>query len=180
MESKASSHFINHRFDELKQKNIMTCKHCLKTLIDNKNTTGQVSHLKSCRPNINLTNKVKGTTPNQRFFSVEMASSNESSSSPPSTPKKTDSSQKPETSLKTMMLSHTPYANNSAERARLISLLLQLVVDINLPISTVDHPAFIKYSAGLNNRFRIPCRQTMRSTVIPQKVFNNLYMNNHY
>ena len=114
MESKASSHFINHRFDELKQKNIMTCKHCLKTLIDNKNTTGQVSHLKSCRPNINLTNKVKGTTPNQRFFSVEMASSNESSSSPPSTPKKTDSSQKPETSLKAMMLSRTPYHSISS------------------------------------------------------------------
>jgi len=85
--SKASSHFVIHRFNELKQKNIMTYKHCLNTLIDNKNTTGQVSHLKSCRPNINLNNKVKGTTPNQGFFSVEMASSNESSSSPPSTPK---------------------------------------------------------------------------------------------
>lgn len=168
--SKASSHFINHRYDELKKRDTMQCKHCFKVLVDNKNSTGKVSHMKACRPDIALSNKVKGLRPLKELFSVEMASSSGSPSpSPPLTPKR-DTAHKPDTPLKTLLLSHTPYASNSVERSKLNSLLLQLVVDMNLPISTVDHPAFIKYSAGLNNRFRIPCRQTMRSTVIPQKV----------
>jgi len=158
----------------------MQCKHCLKVLVDNKNSTGKVSHIKACRPDVTLTNKVKALKPIKDLFSVEIASSRgSSSSSPPLTPKR-DTALKPDTPLKAMLLSQTPYASNSVERSKLLSLLLQLVVDMNLPISTVDHPAFIKYSAGLNNRFRIPCRQTMRSTVIPQKVFKNLYFTNLY
>jgi hypothetical protein len=72
--------------------------------------------------------------------------------------------------VKALLLSQTPYQNNSVERNKLLRLLLKLIVDMNLPISIVDHPSFIKYTSGLNNRFRIPCRQTIRNTVIPQKV----------
>ena len=69
------------RIDNIKQKNTMQFKHCLKILIDNMNSTGKVSHLKACRSDVNLTNKVKRLGPNKGIFSVEIASSKESSSS---------------------------------------------------------------------------------------------------
>ena len=58
--SDAKSHYINFRFDTIKNKYTMQCKHCLKVLIDNKNSTGKVSHLRSCRPRLNLSNNIKG------------------------------------------------------------------------------------------------------------------------
>ncbi len=93
--SKASSYFINHRYDELKKRDTMQCKHCFKVLVDNKNSTGKVSHMKACRPDIALSNKVKGLRPIKELFSVEMASSSGSPSpSPPLTPKR-DTAHKP-------------------------------------------------------------------------------------
>ena len=77
---------------------------------------------------------------------------------------------KSNTPLKTMLLSNTPYHANSVEKNKLIGLLLDMIVDLNLPISTVDQPTLVKYTSQLNNRFRIPCRQTYTKTIIPQKV----------
>ncbi len=167
--SKAADHFVNLRYDDNKKKFTMQCKHCLKVLIDGKNTTCRVSHLRSCRPNLPLINNVANVR--IRKFHLDIASSTSSSSSdsltssqsPLSTPTKN-------TPLKSMLLSQTPYHNNSVERNKLLNLVLELIVDMNLPISIVDHPSFVKLTNGLNNRFKLPCRQTMRKTVIPQKV----------
>ena len=57
--SKASSHFFNYHYDDNSKKFKMQCKYCLKILVDGKNSTCKVYHLKSCRPSIKLTNKVK-------------------------------------------------------------------------------------------------------------------------
>ncbi len=79
---------------------------------------------------------------------------------------------KSNTPLKTLLLSNTPYHANSVEKNKLIGLLLDMIVDLNLPISTVDQPTLVKYTSALNNRFRIPCRQTYTKTIIPQKVIS--------
>ncbi len=168
--TKASSHFINLRYDDAKKKHTMQCKHCMKILIDCKNTTCRVSHLRSCQPNIPLTNKITSIRKFQIDLPSSASDSSSSSQSPPSTVKSTP--------LKSMLLSHTPYPNDSNERKKILNSLLELLVDMNLPISTVDHPSFVRYSSALNNRFRIPCRQTMRSTIIPQKVCFYLFFLN--
>lgn len=160
--TKASTHFKKLGWCNIRKKNLMQCKHCLKDLVDTGNGTGKTDHLRACRPNLALTNKVKGVS----LFQIEMTSSSDSSGSTASSP----TTPKPNTPLKEMLLSQTPYHIHSVERNKMVYLLLQLVVDMNLPISMVDHPSFVKYSSGLNNRFKIPCRQTMTKTVIPQKV----------
>ena len=144
----------------------MTCKHCLSVLVDSKNSTCFTSHLKSCQPSLPLTNKVNGVQVIGDNIQIKWRSS-DSSGSPPST---TPSKQMKDTPLKTMLLSKTPYQTNCVERKKLLDLLVELIVDMNMPISTVDHPSFVKYSSGLNCRFRVPCRQTMTNNIIPQAV----------
>lgn len=58
--TKASKHFKDCRYNHEEERFTMTCVFCLKVLTDNKNSTGRVSHLRSCRPNLKLTNKVRG------------------------------------------------------------------------------------------------------------------------
>ncbi len=70
-----------------------------------------------------------------------------------------------------MLLSQTPYHANSFEKNKINNLLLSLIVDTNMPLSIVDRPAFKNYSNGLNARYKTPCRQTIRNTILPQKVF---------
>jgi hypothetical protein len=119
---------------------------------------------------IKLSNKVNGVSVTTRLIDVQMSPGSSSCSSPDclSTPKKSGLI-RPDTPLKAMLLSNTPYHNNSVEKNKLISSLLDLIVEMNLPISIVDHPAMVRYTSNLNNRFRIPCRQTYTNTIIPQR-----------
>jgi len=134
--SKASSHFTKLHYDDEKKKNFMTCKHCLKKLVDSGNSTCMVSHLRSCRPDIPLINKVKGLPTN--IFQVAIPSSTDSSveSTTFDTPSKNLRSNNQNTPLKAMLLSNTPYQVNSVERNKLVNQLLQFIVDMDMPIST--------------------------------------------
>ena len=40
---------------------------------------------------------------------------------------------------------------------------------MNLPLSIVDDPSFVKMLSAFNNRLKLPCRQTLSSTLIPAK-----------
>ena len=68
-----------------------------------------------------------------------------------------------------MLLSKTPYSQDSKERNTLVDSVLTCIVKLNLPISMVDEPAFVKMLGAFNNRLRVPCRQTFRNTLIPAK-----------
>jgi len=52
---------------------------------------------------------------------------------------------------------------------RLIDSVVNCVVKLNLPLSIVDEEPFIKLLADCNNRFKIPCRQTLTKKLIPAK-----------
>ncbi len=117
-----------------------------------------------------LTNKVRGQKIVRPLFEVEMSSGISNELAAPFTPVKSTVGSKSDTPLKALLLSNTPYHNNSVEKNKLINSLLDLIVEINLSISIVDHSALVKYTSHLNNRFRIPCRQTYTNTIIPQKV----------
>ena len=145
----------------------------MKVLTDNKNSTGRVQHLKSCQPTLKLTNKIRGVAISN-VVEVTMVNDSSDSSDSYSTPRKSNLI-KSNTPLKSLLLSNTPYHSNSAEKCKLVGLLLDLIVDMNLPISTVEHPSLVRYSSGMNNRFRIPCRQTYTNRIIPQKVCNFIY-----
>lgn len=100
--TKAAAHFKDRHFDDKVKKSYMTCKFCLKKLVDCGNTTGMVSHLKSCRPNLLLSNQVKSLKSN--IFQVDMTSSDPANGSPqPTTPVKLTNQQ--DTPLKAMLLS---------------------------------------------------------------------------
>ena len=157
---------------------------CNKKFVDCKNSTGKVNHLLRCpefaKTNYQLTNKVRGLSIKRPLFQVQFNSqvSNEMESTSPlkTAPVNQDSP------IKTFLLSDNPYPKNSVEKNKLEGLLLDVIVNMNLPISIVDHPAFIKYSSKLNNRFRIPCRQTYTKKIIPEKVKiinNNLFYKLH-
>ena len=125
--------------------------------------------MRSCQPNLKLTNRTRGVSVSSHF---EVAMTNDhppDSSEAFSTPQKS-TLVRSSTPLKSLLLSNTPYHTNSAEKCKLVGLLLDLIVDMNLPVSIVDHPALVRYSSSMNNRFRIPCRQTYTNTIIPQKV----------
>ena len=56
-----SSHYKNFRYSNVTEKYHMTCKYCIKELIDSKNTNGKVSYLYSVAAlidNINKNNSV--------------------------------------------------------------------------------------------------------------------------
>lgn len=116
-----------------------------------------------------LTNKVRGQKIVRPLFEVDMSPRISNELAAPFTPVKSTVGSKSDTPLKTLLLSNTPYHSNSVEKNKLINSLLDLIVEVNLPISIVDHPALVKYTSHLNNRFRIPCRQTYTNTIIPQK-----------
>lgn len=147
MNSPVSSHFTNLHYDNEKKKNLMTCKHCLKKSVDSGNSTCMVSYLRSCWPNIPLINKFKGSQTNR--IQVDMPSSSDSSveSSTFDSPCKNLRSKNQDTPLKAMLLSNSPYQVNSVERNKLVNQLIQFIVDMDMPISTVNHPSFIKYSS---------------------------------
>jgi hypothetical protein len=133
-----------------------------------------VDHLLRCQPGIPLTNKKRGMEIT-RLFQVKITPESSDEASIPSTLidqmiTTPENSSIHNTGLKKMLLSGTPYRNDSIEKNRLEGSLLDLIVQMNLPISIVDHPALVKYSCQLNNRFKIPCRQTFTKTIIPKKV----------
>ena len=73
---KASSHFINKKYDDLKKKFTVQCKHCLKVVNDNKNILAKVYHLQSAHPKINSINKKNGKSICSNFgFDVEINNS---------------------------------------------------------------------------------------------------------
>ena len=43
------------------------------------------------------------------------------------------------------------------------------VVKMNMPISIVENEAFVRFCSSMNNRFRVPCRQTLTNKIIPQQ-----------
>ncbi len=133
-----------------------------------------MSHLLRCKAfaktDHQLSNKVRGHTVSKPLFEVEIQSNENSiQTKSTSTPTKT-TLLKSDTPLKTLLLSNTPYHDNSVEKGKMVNSLLNLIVDLNLPISIVDHPALVHYTSLLNNRFRIPCRQTYTNTIIPKRV----------
>jgi len=174
--SKASSHFIKDGFDEKKKKNMMKCKHCHKRLINSGNTNCYGSHLSRCRPdlyaetttNIQAFNKKR---PAEVLFSSQSCS--QQSLPENGSPVRSDSTTPFKVStpvpIKTFLLSKTPYSADSAERLRLIDSVVNCVVKLNLPLSIVDEEPFIKLLADCNNRFKIPCRQTLTKKLIPAK-----------
>ena len=72
---KASSHFINNKYDDVK-KILSNVKNCLKVLNDDKKTSAQVNHLQSAHPKINLINKQNGKSIGSNFgFDAEIKDS---------------------------------------------------------------------------------------------------------
>ena len=103
--------------------------------------------MRACRLHLLLSNKVLESRPNTTF-QVEISTSRQNGSNEsPQADKLNATTSQPSTPLKAMLLSQSPYQANSVERNKLINLHVQL-----------------------HNRFKIPCRQTMRSAVVPQKV----------
>ena len=68
-----------------------------------------------------------------------------------------------------ILISKMPYTQDSKERHTLVDTVVNCIVKLNLPISIVDEPAFVKMLSSFNNRLRVPCRQTFTNTLIPAK-----------
>ena len=73
------------------------------------------------------------------------------------------------TPIKTFMLSKAPYASDSAERLKLVDSVINCIVKLNLPLSIVDAEPFVKLLSDCNNKFRVPCRQTLSKKLVPAK-----------
>jgi len=101
---------------------------CHKILSDNKNSTGKVNHLVRCpvfdKTDHQLTNKVRGQKIVRPLFEVEMSSGISNELAAPFTPVKSTVGSKSDTPLKALLLSNTPYHNNSVEKNKLINSLL--------------------------------------------------------
>ncbi len=59
-------------------------------------------------------------------------------------------------SLKTFLTFKTPYAQDSKERTQLIDSVLDCIVKINVPLSLVEHPSFVKMLSAFNSRLKLP------------------------
>ena len=68
-----------------------------------------------------------------------------------------------------MFVAKTPFAKNTKEYTQLMDLFINFLVKLNLPLHFVDEPAFVNMLSGFNNRFKLPCRQTMSKSIIPSK-----------
>lgn len=66
-------------------------------------------------------------------------------------------------------MSKAPYANDSVERAHLVDQVLEFIVKMNMPLSIVDAKPFVSMISACNNKFKLPCRQTVSKKLIPAK-----------
>jgi hypothetical protein len=162
MESNASAHFKNFVYSNITKKCHMTCIYCNKVLIDSKNSTCKVSHLYSCRPDkaMQLKNKSKYLTAKKRTIQITIET--------PQSHIENNSNEEKKT-IKALLSSKTPYAYGSKEHIELTDSVLNCIVKMNLPISIVDEPSFIIMLSAFNNRLKLPCRQTLSKTLIPEK-----------
>ncbi len=180
--SKASSHFINNGRDDTTNRRFMTCKYCFKKLVNSGNTNCFASHLSRCRPDLEICNKIRSLPkrsvpvqiqfadspmrPTGTNFLNEISMQTTTSTLEYNTPIKKSSVNTP---IKTFLLSKTPYSIDSTERLKLIDSLINCIVKLNLPLSIVDADPFIKFISDCNNKFSIPCRQTLTKKLIPEK-----------
>jgi hypothetical protein len=58
--------------------------------------------------------------------------------------------------------------SNPRQRSLTKSLILNVIVQCNLPVSLVDNPHFRAFLAELDPKFTPPCRQTVTYTILPQ------------
>lgn len=63
-----------------------------------------------------------------------------------------------------------PYPVNSGRKKHLDELLIKFICVDFQPISVVEDKGFVEYSHGLDERYIVPCRQTVTNTLLP-----NLY-----
>ena len=73
------------------------------------------------------------------------------------------------TPIKTLLLSKTPYAADNVYRLKLLDSVIECIVKLNLPLSIVYEEPFSKMLSTANNKFRLPCRQTVTKRIIPDK-----------
>ena len=162
----------------------MTCNYCKKKLVNSGNSNCYVSHITRCPYSpklLNISNSIK-SCPRKVIVAIRLTDSptkigcTKTACSPVhqlnsnnfefNTPNKAS---REDTPLKQFLLSKTQYKNNSSEHLKLIDSVINCIVKLNLPLSIVDAEPFVKLISNCNNKFRIPCRQTLSKKLIPAK-----------
>ncbi len=73
------------------------------------------------------------------------------------------------TPLKSFLPSKASYDKNSVKSIRLVDHVLDFIVKMNMPLSIVDAKPFVNMISACNNKFRLPCRQTVTNKLVPPK-----------
>lgn len=62
-----------------------------------------------------------------------------------------------------------------AKKLKIDNSLIRLLAAANAPASFVNLPEFIEYSKNLDPNYKVPCRQTVTSSLLPKHVKNYLH-----
>jgi len=60
--------------------------------------------------------------------------------------------------------------NHSKQIAITQSLLHDVIIGCGIPVSIVDNPRFVKFMQVVDPKYKLPCRQTITNTLIPDAV----------